>query len=43
MTKEEILKKISEMLGLKKVITEKELEKTYDNFTTIKKIKEAQE
>jgi hypothetical protein len=37
MTKEEILKKISEMLGLKQVITESDIEKNYELFLAVKK------
>lgn len=40
MTKEEILEKISALLGLKKVITESELEKTYALFSSVKETME---
>ena len=36
MTKEEILKKMSEILGLKKPITESELERVYNLFSSVK-------
>lgn len=40
MTKEEILQKISLLLGLKKVITESELEKAYTLFSSVKETME---
>ncbi len=40
MTKEEILEKISEMLGLKKTITESELASVYNLFSSMKKTNE---
>lgn len=36
MTKEEILEKVSEMLGLKKNITEGELEQIYNLYSSMK-------
>ncbi len=40
MTKEEILQKVSAILGLKKILTESELEETLDLVSILKKSQE---